>query len=369
MAEIINRNVVAALYDSGWFRSPGSYVLVDGQYGSTGKGVAAALLAAYADEAALPIDGITSNAGPNSGHTAIIPGGHKWVNKQIPIATSVLDYIGRPALTYLNGGAVISMDELLPEWNALSERGRSLVSVHPHAAEVTDADKQTNVALVRSVASTGKGTGPAAAARILRNGKVYGDNLALGDIPEKVTPAWAMNALDPYNGVIFVETSQGFSLGINSGFYPHCTHRECTVGQAMADARLPLQTLRKVMMVVRTYPIRVGNTEGSSGDCYSDQREMTWEEVGQEPEYTTVTKRMRRIFSWSRKQFSEAVCVNRPDTILLNFANYLKASELSTLLSHIDRDLEDIVAQSKGAWKKPNILLGFGPSTTDVTVL
>jgi adenylosuccinate synthase len=368
MAEIINRDVVKALYESGWFRTTGSYVLVDGQYGSTGKGVAAALLAAYAKETALPIDGIMSNAGPNSGHTAIIPGG-KWINKQIPIATSVLDHLGRPTYTYLNGGAVIAMDELLTEWKALSEHAQDLVAIHPHAAEVTDADKSTNTDLVKRIASTGKGTGPAAAARILRTGRVYGDNLPLGDIPDKMTPSWAMRAFDPYAGVVFVETSQGFSLGINSGFYPHCTHRECTVGQAMADARLPLQTLNKVMMVVRTYPIRVGNTENSSGDCYPDQRELTWEEVGQEPEYTTVTKRVRRIFSWSRMQFVEAVSVNRPDTILLNFANYMKKHDLEAMLSNINDDLDNLVNLSAGQYKKPLLLLGFGPSTTDVVTV
>jgi adenylosuccinate synthase len=344
---------------AGWFKNKGSYILVDGQYGSTGKGVGAAVLAAYADNTNLIPDWVISNAGPNSGHTAVVPDG-RWVNKQIPIATSVLDHLGHGGkfLTYMNGGAVIDPEVMSEEYKALSASARACTYVHPHAAVVRPVDREANVDMVRSIASTGKGTGPAAAARILRSGMVYGDM----DVNPDTLPAYKYPHLTHIaNDMAFIETSQGFSLGINSGFYPHCTHRECTVAQAMADARVSPSTLRNVMMVVRTYPIRVGNTENSSGDCYPDQEEISWKDLGQEPEYTTVTKRVRRIFTWSRMQFREAMEVNRPDTVFLNFANYLKMGELSRMIDNIRSD-----ASTVGDGKQPLILVGFGPSTTDV---
>jgi adenylosuccinate synthase len=359
MVKHIDDSVAAVLAADGWFKEPGAYVLVDGQYGSTGKGVAASLLAAYSVEHDSPIDIVTSNAGPNSGHTAIMADGKKWVNKQIPIATSALDYLGRPAeLTYMNGGAVIDMGDLAFEWRGLSHEGQSRVFIHPHAAVVRDEDRDMNVAMVRSIASTGKGTGPAAAARILRNGQVYGDNLPLSDIPPMMPPG----ALYTRGKRVLVETSQGFSLGINSGFYPHCTHRECTVAQALADARISPTDLRRVMMVVRTYPIRVGNTQGSSGGMYADQHETSWEEIGQEPEYTTVTKRVRRVFTWSRIQFRESLEVNRPSIVMLNFANYLRTIELDALLTTMKEDIDLVYSPDN----RPAILLGFGPATSDV---
>jgi adenylosuccinate synthase len=352
------------LYTAGWFRTNGAYVLVDGQYGSTGKGVAASLLAAYSVEAGLDIDIVTSNAGPNSGHTGILADGTTWINKQIPIATSVLDHLGKPAkLTYLNGGAVIDVDGLVQEWRKLSDEGQKSVWVHPHAAVVRDEDRDANTSMVRNIASTGKGTGPAAAARMLRTGRVYSHLLPLGDIPS-ASPV--SNPMDSQNNVVLVETSQGFSLGINSGFYPHCTHRECTVTQALADARISATDLRQVMMVVRTYPIRVGNTQGSSGGHYPDQEETTWEAIGQNPEYTTVTKRMRRVFTWSRIQFCEALYINRPTIVMLNFANYLKRSELEILLASMEEDIAKVYPSISN---RPSILLGFGPSTSDVVVL
>jgi len=56
-----------------------------------------------------------------------------------------------------------------------------------------------------------------------------------------------------------MEVSQGFSLGINSEFYPKVTSRECTVMQGLADARIAPSKLAKTYMAIRTYPIRVGD--------------------------------------------------------------------------------------------------------------
>lgn len=368
-----------ALRDAHWFRDPGAYVLVDGQFGSTGKGLAAALLACYAaaHEDRRP-DLITSNAGPNSGHTGIIHdpyniGDLTWVNKQVPIATAVLDALGYPTRTFMNGGAVIDLETLEKEVAALSPTAAGRFFVHQHAAVVTRDDVARNEASLRQIASTGKGTGPAAAARMLRDGSgsIYADALVAirmvrgvkndeCHLPECV----GHEIVDPLHNRVFVETSQGLSLGINSGFYPYCTHRECSVAQAMADARISPHDLRAVMMVVRTYPIRVGNTEGSSGPTFPDQLETTWEAIGQTPEYTTVTKRMRRVFTWSRHQFRDGLMVNRPSTILLNFANYLPPEQLAARLVSIKEDCELV----GGLGYRPLLLLGHGPRTSDVTV-
>src|SRR5690606_13722124 len=141
--------------------------------------------------------------------------------------------------------------------------------------------------------------------------------------------------------VVFVETAQGFSLGLNSArFYPHVTTRECTVGQALADARIAPSRLRKVAACYRTYPIRVGNSPegGYSGDVYPDQHETSFADMGQPEEMTTVTKRVRRLFTWSREQFRESVAANEPDVLFINFANYVRPDRLNELLGLIVLD-------------------------------
>ena len=61
---------------------PGNYVMFDGQYGSTGKGVLASLIGYHVGGR---FDCFTNNAGPNSGHVAIV-GDDKIVLQQLPMA-------------------------------------------------------------------------------------------------------------------------------------------------------------------------------------------------------------------------------------------------------------------------------------------
>lgn len=361
--------VMSALYGQGWFREPGAYVVVDGQFGSTGKGLACSLLAGYAlnHHERMP-DWIVSNAGPNSGHTAVVhehgdQGQRTWVNMQVPIVSSILSHYFHPRPTWLNGGAVVAPKTLANELGELSVQAYEDFRIHPHAAVITDATVEANKRLTARIASTGKGTQPAAALRILRENAVYQD-LQGGEVDAFVpVRGWPKSEAHPdFTGLtVLIETSQGMSLGINSGFYPFCTHRECTVAQALSDARMSPRHLRRTMMVVRTYPIRVGNTEGSSGPCYPDQREVTWEEIGQTPEITTVTKRVRRVFTWSRQQFREGLRVNWPDTILLNFMNYIQLNAHPAFLRTVREDIQAVMGHSE-----PLLLIGIGPAAHNV---
>jgi adenylosuccinate synthase len=108
--------------------------------------------------------------------------------------------------------------------------------------------------------------------------------------------------------------------------------------QGIADARIAPRFVTRTYMVARTYPIRVGNHNGnSSGGCYPDQQEIEWNDIGQEPELTTVTQRVRRIFTFSRTQFEEAVAANQPDFVLMNFMNYLRPDEVKEMTDYLRR--------------------------------
>lgn len=361
-------------YDSwaarcGWFSDPGAYVLVDGQFGSTGKGLLASFLAAAGRKG---ITHVTTNAGPNSGHTAYFPlvaGGSSWdkvVTQQVPIATVLLNIheSERNVTTLLNAGAIINDAILNREYNDYNIIPSRLF-VHPCAAWIDEECYIADQATVDTIASTGKGIGPALARKILRQtpfGAVAKDYIA-PFLPERRGPKSWDNFWDWKNDVVFVETAQGFSLGINSSrFYPHTTSRECTVQQAIADARIPHNKVRKVVACYRTYPIRVGNTaNGHSGEAYPDQTETTWMAIGVTPELTTVTQRVRRVFTWSRIQFMESVAVNQPDVLFLNFCNYLKIEELDRWIIAIRHDYRAVMGKDPD-----DILLGFGPRMCDL---
>lgn len=341
-----------ALDSIGWFGDEGAYVLVDGQYGSTGKGLASGLLAElYAHK----VNWVTSNAGPNSGHTSYY-GDEKIILKQLPTFPVVAWKMGKVVPAYLNAGAIVDLDILDQE---CTDHNMD-VNVHPHAARINDEAIHDDAKRVSAIGSTGKGTGAALAMKIGRDpDAVVGFN---GPKPEWGRIMSRFNDDTFETGVGLVEVSQGFSLGLNSGFYPYTTSRECTVMQALSDARINPYLYRQSMMVVRTFPIRVA---GNSGPCYHDQKEVTWDMLGVEPELTTVTHKVRRVFTFSVEQFKDAVRVNKPKVILLNFVNYLETVGVdveSFILENVIEPYVEVMEQD------PVLLLGWGPKSSDVSL-
>jgi len=320
------------------FEYNGVHVLVDGQFGSTGKGALAAWLAEKANEQGLAFEFVVSNAGPNSGHTFYDCYDTKHVLKQLPtfaVAAYENGYVNVPVV-YLSAGAVIDPEILAAE----AHRYPGLVIyVDPMAAIISHADKEAEMTgSIAAVAGTRSGNGQAIANKVLRKvDAVYGSFAELNPqyMPSNVhCKRIILNSPDT---LVFVEVSQGFSLGINSEFYPKVTSRECTVAQACADARINPRLVEKVYVCARTFPIRVGNVDGfSSGGHYPDQVETTWEDVGQPPELTTVTQRVRRVFTFSEQQLQEAVDCNGANFVFINFMNYLDEAGQVAMLETLD---------------------------------
>jgi adenylosuccinate synthase len=129
----------------------------------------------------------------------------------------------------------------------------------------------------------------------------------------------------------------------------------------MADMGIPHTLLRRVIGAARVYPIRVGNTpDGYSGGAYPDQAEIRWQDIGQVPETTTVTGRIRRVFTFSRQQMHDAIWACQPNEVFLNFCNY--DPELSKVLtSEIDGMLCGMVPGG-GSVR----YTGWGPTINDI---
>jgi adenylosuccinate synthase len=153
-----------------------------------------------------------------------------------------------------------------------------------------------------------------------------------------------------------IEGAQGHDLSIDSQFYPFTTSRNCWVGQALADTWAYPDDLRNVYMVIRTYPIRVA---GNSGGCWPDQHETSWSDLGVKPEITTVTKKIRRVFTFSMQQVIQSVMVNRPTHLAISHMDYLPASDRETFVNRLAGELYSKVG------RLPKLILGFGPDIKD----
>lgn len=328
-------------------------VIVDLQFGSTGKGLFAGYMAKRNG-----YDTIFTAWGPNAGHTFIDESGRKFVH------TMLGNGIVSPGLTrvMVGPGSVINRDSLRIEVECARDvLGDAPIYVHPNAAVVTDADREAEAKYGFKIGSTMKGTAEANIRKMRRitpsvakDYEWFSPMILVRDHSE-----WIDICQEVEYGL--VEGAQGYSLGIGSGLYPYVTSRECTTAQVLSDCGLPVAAQRRVYGVARTYPIRVANRYldgqqvGTSGPGYPDQKELNWaEDLGRVPELTTVTKLPRRIFSFSEKQISDACWMNGVESVFLNFANYCED----------ENELREIIARIQHY--APVEYLGYGPSESDV---
>lgn len=353
-------------------------IVVDAQFGSTGKG----LIAGYLAERDQP-DVVMTAWSANAGHTYIDANGRKFVHCML--ANGIVS----PALTHVLIGPGSQMDWglFLREVDSCVDllSGKTIL-VHENAAIITDAHRAEEQGPMTKIGSTKKGCGAAMIAKIRRNPDDQNTAGAMKDsiLSEPVRRRYFDDNIDirivgndEYMETVYaanriqVEGAQGFSLGINNGFYPYVTSRECTPAQVCVDVNLPLAFVDKVVATMRTYPIRVANRYneageqiGWSGPCYPDQKELDWKaDLGMEAELTTVTKLPRRIFTFSYEQTKAALSVIRPDEVFLNFCNYMEPDEVAEVVGTIERAAHELKIPGPMPLAR---YYGYGPTVTDI---
>lgn len=340
-------------------------LICDLQFGSTGKGLIAGYLAQYHYQP----DCVVTAWSANAGHTYIDKHGLKYTHSML--ANGVVS----PNLKYvlIGPGSLINIDKLMQECvDCKAYLARVIIIIHQNAAVIEkrhiDEENKTMV----GIGSTRKGCGAALTEKIQRQ---VGGRITAGNHQDRIYDMARIRGLNmlvadnqAYNAAldnshkILVEGAQGYSLGINSGFYPYVTSRECTPAQIMSDCGVPLDRLNKVIGCMRTFPIRVANRYdeagkqiGYSGPHYPDQNETSFEEIGVEPELTTVTQLPRRVFTFSQIQMEEAYRMCCPDEIFVNFMNYLPEECMPGFIDRLQPLVGDSVAYT-----------GHGPTANDV---
>lgn len=356
-------------------------MVFDMQFGSTGKG----LLIGKLCEDAKPGTIAVSAMAPNAGHTFVSENGVEFVHSVLPLGL----IFPNVRVGALGPGSTIDMDKMRKEMMFMDTHdifgcGNQTIIIHEHASILSEGDIKEDSEYI-SIGSTMKGAGSAQISKIKRNdtksslAKDYKWHLTFEDFGrfrvKVVTHMEWLEALSLKNDII-IEGSQGYSLGLTSGMWPYTTYRECTPAQILSDCAVPCRLDEiETYGVLRTFPIRVANRYddegtmvGYSGPGYSDQKELTWEGIGVDPEFTTVTKLQRRVFDFSHKQFKAALMHTHPDVIFINFMNYLQLGEDN--LDHLsEKDFMFGIGDSLSEVEQtPGILLGYGPKTSDIKI-
>ena len=297
-------------------------VLVGGQYGSEGKGAVAA-------HVANDYDVHVRVGSPNAGHT-IYWNGEKHVMQSIPCG-----WINPKATIMIGRGALLNMKQFMKELIHIMQYYPDFMKrlvIDEEAGILSEKFHEqeggTHGEMHKRIGSTGEGVGPARVARINRDPnefKQFKDVAAeygLEQCMVKNTPKMLVG-MQNAGANIMIEGTQGCALSLLHSHWPYCTSVDTNAAGIISEVGIAPTRVTNVLMVVRTYPIRVA---GNSGPM---QGEITWEELSNRlgkdvtPEHTTVTKKIRRIAEWDDDLFEQALVLNAPTEIALTFADYV----------------------------------------------
>jgi adenylosuccinate synthase len=297
-------------------------VFVGGQYGSEGKGNIAYHLAGEYDV-------LMRVGGPNAGHQ--VPTEPIYTHRLLPSGT-----LANPdALLLIGPGATLDVDLLMGEIADCGvEAGRLLID--EQAMIIEQADVAAEQVLKSNIGSTGKGGGAAAARRIMgRSGETDPVVRLARDVPELRafvgSTGEALERAFASGKRVMLEGTQGTLLSLFHGFYPSVTSRDTTTNACLSEAGIGPHRVRRVVMVIRTYPIRVGNPETSTSGHMAT--EIDWDVVARRSglnadqlhalERGSVSATRRRVAEFDWEMLRRASELNGTTDVALTFVDYL----------------------------------------------
>jgi adenylosuccinate synthase len=333
-------------------------VVVGGQYGSEGKGKVCAHLA-MTDGA----DYMVRCGGPNSGHTVDVCG-KRYQLRQVPAG-----FINQDTRLLIAPGALVSPSIFLEEVE-LCGLTHERIGIDENAGVIEDSDivAEQVLDLRGRLGSTGSGTGSAVSRRVLRERdfRLAKDHPDLApfvtSVRRELRPALMAGRS------IVVEGTQGFGLSLyHAQDWPYRTSRDTTAHSFLGEVGIGTRQF-EVIMAIRTFPIRVS---GESGHL---ENEVTWEDVEAlsgyphpVSEYTTTTKRLRRVGRFDWGVVVEAVGANSPSQIALHGSDYLdfknRGARCYGELTPAARDFVEGIEDRTGI---PVSFVGTGPTNEEI---
>ncbi len=299
-------------------------VLVGGQIGSEGKGN-------IADYLSPEYSVLMRVGGPNAGH--IVFEEPPYTHISLPCGTRR----NHKAQILIGPGAVVDPDILLKEIRDCEVDVERLI-VDENVALICQEDKDWEVLHLKDeIGSTATGVGVAAMRRIRdrfrdsRRCRLGRDvetthpelKAYIGSTAERLEKAYSRKEK------ILLEGTQGTALSMFHGDYPSVTSRDTTASGCLSEAGIGPRRVRKIVLVCRSYPIRVG---GNSGDF---SKLINWEIISERSgipvqklkkhEVGSRSGNERRVGEFDWGMLRRACHLNSPTDIALTFSDYISA--------------------------------------------
>jgi adenylosuccinate synthase len=371
-------------------------MVVGGQWGSEAKGAVAAELCIRRK-----VDYAVRTGAVNAGHT-VYHNGTPYKMQQLPTG-----WVNPQTNLVLGPGAFINRDILNAEV-AMVEKAAAMgpvrLVIDPRAGTHESRHTQMSDAAGRHhrIGATGKGCSEAVMDRIRLRGVddhfLYGKGSPYTTLDTEYLlndTEYLLNQAYDDGHQILLEGTQGQGLDLLLGPWPYTTHKPCGPAQWLSESGLSPNLKKEIVMVARTYPIRVAGNSGPMPsetswdwlgqhtgrvsheaiaewraigdrladawavdgrlprwidtkvanwrfDLWSAQMRKThavalsefhaelWKKMKPETqvelsklfEFTTVTKKLRRIAAWDTEMMQDMVRQIRPDWVCLTFLNY-----------------------------------------------
>ncbi len=333
-------------------------VVVGAQYGGEGKGKTVAYLSKH-----LNPEIVIRCGGPNSGHTVSIDG-EATVLRMVPTG-----YVNKSVRLLLAPGTLIDPSVLLEEIAHLGlAPNRIGVDRRATIIEASDHDAERSLGLEKRLGSTLCGVGVSVSRRALRD-----PNLKHAADMNELRPFLCDASAEIHRALnvgrrVIIEGTQGFGLSLyHGGPYPYMTSRDTTAAAFMSEVGIGPREVDQVLVVTRTYPIRVG---GNSGPL---QGETSWDAIRDScgspeslEELTTVTRRVRRVGTFDPDMVNRAASYNGATGLVVNGLDLLdyrnRGIHAASRLTHKARAFLETLELQTGV----RVLLGgTGPGNSD----
>ena len=328
----------------------GCTVVVDGFYGDTGKGKIISYLAVADDVAVVARAGV----GPNAGHT-VVKDGRVYKLRMVPCG-----FVNPKAKMLIGPGVLVNPELVLKE---IAETGiEKRFGIDPQCAVIEPKHiqlDQTDANLKNTVKTTGTGTGPCNADRVMRIAKM------VREIPELKkyladVPAIANKALDDGRNLL-IEGTQGTFISLYYGQYPYVTSKDVCAAAACSDVGVGPTRVTDVVMVLKSYVTRVGGGELDGEISHEEAKKRGWDEYG------TVTGRQRRAAPFDYNLARRAKMINGATMIGLTKLDVLFPDcKGSKEYAELGADAKKFVKKIEDEVKAPVSLIGTGPGMDEL---
>lgn len=240
--------------------SKNAIIVVQGaQWGSEAKGAIAAYLCVKRD-----VTYAVRTGAINAGHT-VFHNGKEFKMQQLPVG-----FVHPGTKLVIGAGALVHPFQLMKEVNMLEDNGfpdiKDRIYIDYRAGLHTD--KHTDMSALsgrhHAMGATGKGCSEALMDRIRLRGShgVLFRDTPIASTFNLVDTEILLNRGYDQGAQILLEGTQGSGLDLYFGPYPYTTHKSCQAATWVQEAGLSPALDYEVVLVARTYPIRVAGNSG-----------------------------------------------------------------------------------------------------------